>query len=121
VSYAETHADALATVTEAGAAAAFTMTLPGTYDPSTDTWSSPSTSTVSGYAVQVKGNPIRYEALGLTQGEAATLLFTPTTYAQVPALGSKVTWNSTTYTVRDVTNVAPDGSAILSPAVVVAR
>jgi hypothetical protein len=118
--YAGTHARAAALVKRKGVAVTFSLLSPGTYDAATDTYSTPSTSTWAGYAVRVPGDPIKYESLGLVQGEAPTLLFGPTTYGDQPALGAKVTWGSADYTVRHVDPVEPDGNAIVCE-VIVAR
>lgn len=117
-SYAQDHAGALLDLTEAGAAVTFTHVTPGTYDASTDTWTDAVDASVSGYAIRTRGNPLRYQALNLTQSESPSLLFTPTTYGQQPAIGSTVTWDSVSYTARDVEPVEPDGTAILSKVVV---
>lgn len=117
-SYATEAASALADVTAAGAAVTFTKVAPGTYDGTTDTWSNPTNASVSGYAIRVRGNPDTYEKLNLIEALSNTLLFTPSTYGQVPALGSEVVWDGVTYTVRDVNQLAPDGKAILSRVVV---
>jgi hypothetical protein len=116
--YASDHAGALLDVTEAGSAVTFTRTNPGTYDATTDTYSSPSTSTVTGDAIQVAGNPEQYKALELIESEAPTLFFTPDTYGQLPELGDTVVWNSVTYTVRAKQPIAPDGTAIAARLVV---
>lgn len=116
MTYQSEHADALADVEAAGAAVTFTL-VTQTYDAETDT-STPATTTVSGHAVRVRGNPRQYEALGLVEASTPTLLFVPTTYGEEPELGATVVWNGETYTVRDVAPLAPDGSAILSRVVV---
>lgn len=93
-----------------------------TYDAATDTMT-PVTTTVTGEAVRVKGDPQRYQALGLRLDTMPTLLFTPTTYGEVPEPGDTVVWPLTggdTYTVKDVDPVAPDGVVILAR-VVIAR
>lgn len=118
--YTSDHASALADVTEAGVAVTFTMVTPGTYDAATDTWTDAVDASVSGYAIRTRGNPLRYQALGLVQSESPTLLFTPTTYGDQPVVGSTVTWGGVVYTVKDVEPVEPDGNAILCK-VVVAR
>jgi hypothetical protein len=94
-----------------GAAVTFTLTSPGTEDPEAGTWSSGSTSTVTGYASRVRGDAERYQALDLTESEAPTLDFTPDTRGEVPALNSAVSWGGVTYVVRDVNADAPDGTA----------
>lgn len=79
-----------------------------TYDAATDTMTSTS-STVTGSAMQVRPNYRRYKALGLALETVLTLFFVPTTYGDVPLPGDTVVWGSTTYTVRDVETLAPDG------------
>ncbi len=118
MSYAPEHASALADVTAAGSAVTFTWRTPGVHDPATDTFTTAATVTVAGYALRVRGDPDRYRALSLVEAQAPTLLFTPTTYGALPALGASVTWGGTVYTVRDVAPLAPDGTAILARVVV---
>ena len=76
--------------------------------------------TVVGNAMQVRGDPLRYQALGLSLTENLTLLFTPTTYGQRPEPSDEVTWptNGTVYHVEDVDPVAPDGVMILARIVI---
>lgn len=116
--YTQTHADALADVADAGASVTFTFTSPGTYDATTDTWSTPTTTTVTGSAVEVKGNPDTYERLSLVHSSAPSLFFTPDTYGSLPRPGYTVTWNSIAYTVKDVDPLAPDGTPIAATIVV---
>ena len=120
MSYAPDHAGALADLAEAGASVTFTFASPGTYTASTGLFSSETATTVTGAAIRITGNPLRYQALGLTQTEAPTLLFAPTTYGSLPVLGASVTFGGIAYTVRDVEPLALDGNAILAN-VVVAR
>jgi hypothetical protein len=123
VSYATTHASASRTVASKGAAVSFTLTTPGTYDASTDTYTTPTTATVNGSAVRVAAKASadvqKYAALGLVQSEAPCLFFTPTTYGSLPLPGYQVTWNSIVYTARDVDPIAPNGVAIAARIVVV--
>jgi hypothetical protein len=102
-----------------GAAITFTIGT-GTYDPSTDTWSSASTSTVTGYARRVRGEPERYARLGLVESEAPTLEFTPDTFGEIPPQLATCSFGGVTYAVRDVNPWAPAGSAV-SCQIVVAR
>ena len=118
--YAAEHAGALVDISAAGAAVTFTYATAGTYDAATDTYTTPTSTTVSGSAMQVRGTPEQNVVLGLVESEAPTLLFAPTTYGGVPEPGYTVSWNSVTYTVKAVTPVAPDGTVILAR-VVVAR
>jgi hypothetical protein len=89
-----------------------------THDPETGQMTPVETS-IAGTGVRVKGDPIRYQQLGLVESEAPTLLFVPTTYGETPAPGDTVTWASTLYTARDVQPVAPDGVTIFAKIVVV--
>lgn len=92
----------------------FTRTVPGNYDPETDTDASPSTLTIRGEAVRVRGLPETYRALSLIESEAPTLLFTPEEYGERPKPGDTVVWEAQTWTVRDVNPTAPDGVMILA-------
>lgn len=102
-----------------GAAVTFTLQSPGTYTATTDTYASPSSSTVTGTAERVTGDPERYKALELIESEAPTLEFVPDTYGDVPPQGATVSFGGVTWTVRDVQPVAPDGSAVSARVVVV--
>lgn len=117
MSYSTEHAGALGDIRTAGAPVTFTKTTLGAYDPETDT-ATPSTTSVGGHAVRVRGRPDTYDALQLVESQAPTLLFAATTFGQAPALGATVTWGGETYTVRDVNPVAPDGSGIIFRVVV---
>lgn len=114
--YATEHRDALADIKAAGVAVTFTS-QGRTYNATAGT-STVSTTTVTGYAMRVRGNPKRYEALGLVEAEAPTLLFAPTTYGDEVALGATCTWGGGTFTVRDVSPVGPDGDTIVARVVV---
>ena len=120
--YSSQHASALAQIMRKGVAVTFTQTLPGTHDPAHDTWSAPSTSTVTGYAVRVQPRSSldveRYSALGLKPSDAPMLLFAPDIYGDTPELGATVSWAGVACVVRDVTLVAPDATAILAKVVV---
>lgn len=116
--YTTDHADALADVTDAGAAVTFTLQSPGTYNESTDTWTTGATTTVSGYAVEVKADPDTYERLSLVRSQAPSLFFTPTTYGDLPTPGYSVPWGGKTYTVKDVAPLSPDGTAIAATVVI---
>lgn len=94
-----------------GAAVTFTVTNPGTYDATTDTYSSDTTSTVAGYALRAAGDPERYRALNLVESENPTLEFVPTTAGEVPPLNATVTFGGFGYVVRDVEPVAQNGTA----------
>lgn len=117
MSYSGDHASALADVRDAGAAVSFTRKTGATYDAENDQFVGGSADTISGHAVEIPGDPKRYERLGLVQRKNVTLLFAPTAYGEVPDPGYHVTWGSVGYAVKDVTTVAPDGTAILATVV----
>ena len=117
--YAAEHASALVDFLDAGAAVTFTRTTGGTYDQTTDTWTAPAVvSSITGAAIQVKPDTIKYQAMGLIQTEAPTLTFVPTTYGDTPSLDDKVSWGGVEYTVQSVQPVDPDGVAILHKVIV---
>lgn len=111
--YAAEHASALADLREAGARVTFSLSTPGTYNEATGAWSTPTDSSVAGYAIQDGGDPLAYERLTLIESEAPTLLFAPDTYGDRPSLGMSVTWAGELHTVRDVKPLSPDGTPIL--------
>ena len=98
----------------------FSRVSPGTYDAATGTYTSPVTTTITGSAIEVKGNPQQYAALGLTQSGAPTLLFTPTDYElqsytdEFVLPGDQVEWNGQPFTVKAVFPIAPDGIVIMA-------
>jgi hypothetical protein len=94
-----------------GAPVTFTKTTPGTYDGNTDTWLPPTTVTVSGFAMQIDGDPEVYASLGLIQSENPMLLFKPTVIGVLPGLGFTVPWGADTLTVKDVEPLAMNGIA----------
>ena len=119
MAYATEHASALADLRAAGAAVTFTRVTPGAHDASTGLVGAPTTTTVGGYAIQVKpksdADNRAYEGAGLSPSEAPMLLFAASTYGDVPALGASCTWNSVRHVVRAFGDaVAPDGVTILS-------
>jgi hypothetical protein len=102
----------------------FTRTDPGTYDPETGLHTGESTSTITGTAIQVRGDPQRYEVQSLNLATMPTLLFSPTSY-NLSAFsddfvrpGDTVVWRTVTYTVKDVEPIAPDGVVIMARIVV---
>jgi hypothetical protein len=107
--YTEDHASALADVAEAGAAVTFTHTTPGTYDATTDTHATPTTSSVTGSAVQADASQLRRAGELIAAGNAV-LFFTPTTRGQLPSAGDAITWASASQTVvKTFGEIDPDG------------
>lgn len=94
-----------------GRAVAFSKVIPGTYDPSTDTSTSGTTVTVSGYAMRIQGDPDEYAKLGLIQSEHPMLSFDPDTDGELPTLGMTVEFGGETLTVEDVNPCAMNGVA----------
>lgn len=87
------------------------------YTPTTGAMT-PSTVTVAGAAMRVRGRPHVYRELGLVESKAPTLLFVPATYGETPEPGDRVEWQSLDYTVRDVEPVGPDGVTILARVII---
>jgi len=101
-----------------GTAVTFTLSSPGTQSATTGQYSGATTTTVTGVAIECGKNPTLYQQLALVESDAPTLLFCPDTYGDAPDLQSSVSWRGLTYVVRNVTQLAPDGTAILSRVVV---
>ena len=76
------------------------------------------TTTVSGVALQIKGDPEEYEALKLIEKATLTLLFVAETYGDSPPLGAFCEWGSQRYQVEATRKLAPDGTAVLSRVIV---
>ena len=100
--YAAEHSSAFQDVKDAGAEVSFRKR----------------TMTVSGVALQIRGDPEEYEALKLIQKEALTLLFVAETYGESPPLGASCEWGSQRYQVEAIRKLAPDGTAVLSRVIV---
>lgn len=114
MSYATEHAGALADVTEAGAAVTFSLTSPGTYDAATETWSSPTVTTVTGYAVQDDAATHR-RAGEVIAAANVVLFFTPMTIGNLPVAGYTTTWNSVAVSVvRTFRELNPDGAGAIA-------
>ena len=109
--YAADHARAYVDVLEAGVAVTFTRVVQASYDAELDS-ATLTTSTVIGTATRVRGDPHRYRELGLVESKSPTLFFVPVTYGETPEPGDTCTWDSETYTARDVAVLAPDGVTI---------
>jgi len=96
--YSREHADALADISAAGEAVTF--------------------GSVSGFAIEVPGNPAKYTALSLIGDDAPTLLFVPTEQGYLPDLGEACTWAGSRWTARDITPLAIDGTPIMARIVI---
>jgi hypothetical protein len=68
--------------------------------------------TVSGYAIGVRGKGKRFGSDTLVETENPLLFFIPSTYGAKPALNALATWGGTEYAVKDALPFAPNGTAI---------
>ena len=100
--YAAEHSSVFQDIKDAGARVSFTK----------------KTMTISGVALQVKGDPEEYEALKLIQKAALTLLFVAETYGEFPPLGASCEWGELRYQVEATRKLAPDGVPILSRVII---
>lgn len=101
MSYTAEHADALADLRESGASVTFTRRT-ATHDAATDLMTSPTTSSVAGYAIQVatrREEEDTFRANSTLLDRARMLFFAPTTIGEVPRPGDTCTWGSVVYTV----------------------
>ncbi len=108
---------------QAMVAVVFTREKPGTFDPLTETHSTPTSSSIACKAVQIDGDPDRYEALGLSLITMPTLLVIPNAVGLAANTDAFVrpgdtVWNNVTMTVKDVDPVAPSGSVVSARIVV---
>lgn len=102
----------------------FVRTSPGIQDPTTEKFSGASSSGITGAAIQVRGDPMRYAALKLSIDTMPTLFFTPTVYGLrantddfvIP--GDSVVWAGKTFIVKSVDPIAPDGIVIAARIIV---
>ncbi|MBK8006752.1 MAG: hypothetical protein IPK12_23470 [Gemmatimonadetes bacterium] len=84
----------------------------------------PTTSTITGEGIVVKGDVQRYKSLGLVESVAPCVLFTPASYPlkaftdEFVQPGDTVDLLGTTYTVRDVQPTCPDGYVIVARIIV---
>lgn len=99
-------------------ASTFTRISPGTYDPTTGTYSGATTSTITGSLLKVRSDPVRFKALSLNLQKHITLLFSADSYTYHDLTtdfvlpGDTIVWNNLTLTVADVDATAPDGVVI---------
>lgn len=115
--FATEHASARAEIGANGAVVTFTLTT-ATHDPTTATFSGASSSTVTGAAMRVRGDPTKFIPGRVVAAGEVMLLFAPDTYGDRPELGSTVSWEGETWEVVAVNPLAPDGTDILSRVVV---
>ena len=100
--YASEHSGAYSDIKDAGAEVSFKK----------------KSTTISGVALQVKGDPEEYEALKLIEKATLTLLFVAETYGDSPPLGAFCEWGELRYQVEATRKLAPDGVSILSRVIV---
>lgn len=117
--YATEHADALEAISAAGDMVVVTD-VQKTYTAATDSIVD-TPSYISGYAVEVPGDPEQYQGLGLVEQRPRTLVFVGEFYVaeQAPAVGDTIEWDGADWTIRHATPVRPDGTPIVTRLVVV--
>jgi hypothetical protein len=101
-----------------GAALTFSHESAGTYDPLTGITTGASTVTVAASAMEIDGDPDLYVALGLIESENPTLLMRPATAGEMPVLGAIVVWGGETFTVKNITRLAMNGTPAAAKIVV---
>lgn len=99
----------------------FTRQRPGTYSESTDTWSAPTSTVISGEGIVMSGDPEEYAAQELVLSTTPMIGFTPDAYplrAFTPEFvmpGDTTPINGVTFTVAKILKVvAPDGFVVYS-------
>lgn len=99
----------------------FSRTTQGTYDPATDTYGSPTITTIPGEGILKSGDPEQYAAMGLVLEKTPLFVFAPQPYPlrlftpEMVQPGDTVVFNGTTYTVVRIPKVVgPDGFCILA-------
>lgn len=117
---ASLYAKALGKLKARGAiAVAFTVVTPGAFDPLTETDSPPTSSTVSGWAVELPGDPEEYAAMELIGTEAITLMFAPDTLGDKPPLGSSIEWAGAARTVKQTFPIRPFGDLVAAKVILI--
>lgn len=72
---------------------------------------------VTGWVVEIPGNPEEYENLELQDKSPVTLMFVPATRGVRPVLGSTLTWDNRKRTVKGVVPIRPAGITIAAKVV----
>jgi head-tail adaptor len=119
--YADYHAQLLvAMATEGAPLVTFTKAVTTSrYDAETNTLDTPPvTTTATGYIKRIGGEPQQRETQSLVEREAPTVLFVPTTYGTLPALGASAHVSADDFFLRSVLPIAPDGVALAARLVV---
>jgi hypothetical protein len=116
--YVAKHASALAKLKVDGIAADFSQTIPGIYDPITDTTTPPTVIPTPGYGVEIPGTPVEYGAMELIGVNALTIMWVPTTYGDQPNLEAQIVWHGVLRTIYQVFPIAPIGPLIAAKIVI---
>src|SRR5690606_34105082 len=90
----------------------FVKSIPGTYDPLTDTTQPGVDETIEGLAIEVPDDPELYAQLDLLRAQVVTLFFVPTLYGDNVPLHSNVSWAGKDRTVKEVIPIRPDGNLL---------
>lgn len=111
--YARMSARTLAMIRRKGAVVQFPGVTPRIHNPLTATWTGGLPTLDQGFAVQIEGDPDRFNSLSLVLKDPVTLLVAASGLSTVPKPGLPITWAGLTYTIKDVNPTAPDGVAIV--------
>jgi hypothetical protein len=110
--YTATAQRALATIRRKGAPITFNTLSPITFDEATGRSSGGTPVPVPGFAVEDTSDPDRLAAIGLRLVDPVTLLVAAYGLAVKPVPELRFTWAGLEYYIRDVTQVAPDGTPV---------
>ena len=67
---------------------------------------------VTGFVLEIPGDPEEYNEQNLSPTETSTLFFVPDTFGKMPELGSQITWAEEIMTVRAVRPLRPAGVSV---------
>lgn len=117
--YSAMHSRAVALIARHGAPVTFTFNVPGTETPSSGAFVGPSTTTIGGSAVQKKGDPNMYAALGLIEQDTRTLLVgISDATLRLSLSGATCVWDGVTFFVKKLWEVAPNAQPIIAVVVI---
>lgn len=108
-------------------AVTFIRTKPGTHDPTTERFGAPTSTSITGNAIEVQGDPDHYRQNGLSLDTMPTLLFSPTGYplrahtAEFVQPGDSCEWVGRQFVVKNISGIiAPDGFVVAARIVIAA-
>ena len=102
-----------------GARADFSKSIPGEYDPLTDTVGAPTTNTVKTFAVSITpGTDQEYREMSLISNAAEMLMVVPVKINVIPGEDYVVHWAGAERTVRKIFPIRPAGVSIAARVIV---